>query len=152
ASHLAVRLHRDLDVEEGALVPVRVGRVLVGAPLGPLHRPSELPGKEAEHDVLRVQADLVPEAAPDVLSDEAELVDPDPERGRHPDRAYPGHLVVAVDRPLPHALVVLDERACTFERSRGEAVEMEAVYLHDMVGLGKRLVDVAPAEHAGPDD
>ena len=62
AGHLAVGLHRDLDVEEGALVPVRVGRVLVGAPLRPLHRPAELPREQAEDDVVRVEADLVAEA------------------------------------------------------------------------------------------
>ena len=152
AGHLAVRLHGDLDVEERALVPVRVRRVLVGAPLRPLHRPAELPRQQAEDDVLRMEADLVAEPAADVLGDEPELVDADAERGRHPDRADPGHLVVAVDRPLARALVVLDERARALERRRGEAVEVEPLDLHDVVRLGERRVDVAPLEDARPDD
>ena len=152
AGHLAVGLHRDLDVEERALVAVSVRRVLVGAPLRPLDRAPELPRQEAEHDVLRVQADLVAEAAADVLRDEAELVDPGAERGRHPDRPTPGHLVVAVERPLLGALVVLHERAGALERRRREAVEVEPVDLHDVVRLGERGVDVAPLEDARPDD
>ncbi len=152
AGHLAVGLHRDLDVEEGALVPVRVGRVLVGAPLRPLHRPAELPREQAENDVVRVEADLVAEGAADVLGDEPQLVDPAAQRGRHPDRADAGHLVVAVERPLAGASLVLDERAGAFERRRAEAVEVEPLDLHDVVGLGERLVDVAPVEDAGPDD
>ena len=108
----------DLDVEERALVPVRVRGVLIGTPLGPLHRSAELPRHEAEHDVLGMEADLVPEPAADVLGDEAELVDPGAERRRHPDRPDPGHLVVAVQRPLGGALVVLDEGARALERRR----------------------------------
>jgi hypothetical protein len=118
AEHRPVRLHGHLDAEEGALVAVRVGQVLVGPPLGPLHRPVELPREQAERDELRVQADLVAERAADVLGDEAELVDPDAKRGRHPDRADAGHLVVAVHRPLAGAAVVLDERARALERGR----------------------------------
>ena len=63
-----------------------------------------------------------------------------------------GHLVVAVERPLARALVVLDERAGALERRRGEAVEVEPLDLHDVVGLGERRVDVAPVEDARPDD
>ena len=48
-----------------------------------------------QDDVLRVQADLVAEAAADVVRDEAELVDAGAQRRRHPDRADPRHLVVA---------------------------------------------------------
>ncbi len=145
-------MHADLDVEEPALVAVRVRRVLVGAPLRPLHRPPELARHETEDDVLRVQADLVAEAAADVLRDETELVDPRAQCGRHPDRADAGHLVIAVERPLAGALVVLDERAGALERRRREAVEVELVDLHDVVGLGERGVDVAPVEDARPDD
>ena len=145
-------MHTDLDVEEPALVAVRVRGVLVGAPLRPLHRPAELARHEAEHDVLRVEADLVAEAAADVLRDEPELVDPRAQRRRHPDRADAGHLVVAVERPLRGALVVLHERARALERRRREAVEVELVDLHDVVGLGERGVDVAPVEDARPDD
>ena len=152
AGHRPVLHHADLDVEEPALVAVRVRRVLVGAPLRPLHRAAELPGHQAEHDVLRVQADLVAEAAADVVRDEAELVDPRAERGRHPDRAHARHLVVARERPLAGALVVLDERARALERRRREAVEVELVDLHDVVGLGERRVDVTPVEDARPDD
>ena len=131
---------------------MRVRRVLVRAPLGPLDGAAELPRHEAEHDVLGVEADLVAEAAADVLRDEAELVDPHPQRGSHPDGADAGHLVVAVERPLRGAPVVLDERAGALERGRREAMEVQAVDLHHVVGLGQRLVDVAPLEDAGPDD
>ena len=109
AEHRPVRLHRHLDVEERALVAVRVRRVLVGPPLRPLHGPVQLAREQAARDVLRVQRDLVAEAAADVLGDEAQLVDADAQRGRHPDRADARHLVVAVDRPLPGAAVELDE-------------------------------------------
>ena len=105
---------------------------------------------QTEHDVLRVQADLVAEAAADVLGDEAELVDPGAERRRHPDRADARHLVVAVQRPLGRALVVLDERARALERRRGEAVEVQPLDLDHVVGLGERLVDVAPVEDPRP--
>ena len=142
----------DLDVEERALVAVRVRRVLVGAPLRPLHRSPELPRHQAEDDVLRVQADLVSEAAADVVRDEAELVDPRAERRRHPDRPDAGHLVVARERPLARALVVLDERSGALERRRREAVEVEPVDLHDVIRLGERGVDVAPVEDARPHD
>ena len=58
-------------------------------------RPSFL-RQQAEDDVLGVEADLVSEAAADVCRDEAQLVDADAQRGRHPDRADARHLVVAV--------------------------------------------------------
>src|SRR5205085_5319135 len=61
AEHRPVRLHRDLDVEERALVAVRVRGVLIGPPLGPLDRPLQLAREQAAGDELRVQADLVPE-------------------------------------------------------------------------------------------
>ncbi len=131
---------------------MRVRGVLVGAPLRPLDGPPELPRHEAEDDVLRVQADLVAEAAADVVRDEAELVDARAQCGRHPDRADAGHLVVARERPLARALVVLDERAGALERRRREAVEVELVDLHDVIRLGERRVDVAPVEDARPDD
>ncbi len=99
-----------------------------------------------------MEADLVPEAAADVVRDEAQLVDPGAECRRHPDRADPGHLVVARERPLARALVVLDERARALERGRGEAVEVELVDLHDVICLGERRVDVTPVEDARPDD
>jgi len=90
---------------------VRVRRVLVRSPFRPLHRPIELPGEQAARRVLRVERDLVAEAAADVLADEAQFVDPDAQRGRHPDRTHPGHLVIPVDRPLPGAAVELDDAA-----------------------------------------
>ena len=152
AGHRAVLHDADLDVEEPALVAVGVRRVLVGAPLGPLDGAAELPRQQAEHDVLRVQADLVAEAAADVVGDEAKLVDPGAQCRRHPDRAHARHLVIARQRPLAGALVVLDERARAFERRRREAVEVELVDLHDVVGLGESGVDVAPVEDARPDD
>ncbi len=138
AGHRPVLHHADLDVEERPLVAVRVRRVLVGAPLRPLHRAPELPRQEAEDDVLRVQADLVAEAAADVVGDETQLVDPRAQRRGHPDRADTGHLVVARQRPLARALVVLDERSRALEGRRGETVEVEALDLHDVVGLGER--------------
>src|SRR5262249_58977769 len=101
------------------------GRGLVGAPLGPLDRGVGLAREEATGGELRVQCDLVAETAADVLADEAKLVDADAQGGRHPDRADAGHLVVAVDRPLAGAAVVLDEAARALERRRREAVEGE---------------------------
>ena len=70
AEHRPVRLHGDGDVEERALVPMCVRRVLIGPPLRPLHRPVELAGKEAARGVLRMERDLVAEAAADVLAHE----------------------------------------------------------------------------------
>ena len=149
--HRAVGLHRDGHVEEGALVPVRVRRVLVRAPLRPLHGTVELPGEEAARGVLGMKRDLVAEAAADVLADEAQLVDADTQRRCHPDRADAGHLVVAVDRPLPRAAVELDEAAGALERCGRKAVEVQPLDAHDMVGVGERSVEVAPVEHSRPD-
>ena len=61
-------------------------------------------------------------------------------------------LVVRVDRPLPGAAVVLDERAVALERGRVEAVEVELGDLHDPVGLGDRVVPAAPLVDALPDE
>src|SRR5438093_736900 len=69
AEHRPVRLHGDGHVEERALVAVRVRCVLVGAPLRPLHRPVELAGEQAAGRELRMEGDLVAEAAADVLAD-----------------------------------------------------------------------------------
>ncbi len=118
AEQRAVLLHRHLDVEERALVAVRVRHVLIGAPFRPLHRASELAREETAGDELRMQADLVAEAAADVVGDEAQLVDADPQGGPHPDRADAGHLVVAEDRPLAGRALVLDEAAGALERRR----------------------------------
>ncbi len=98
-----------------------------------------------------MERDLVAEAAADVLTDEAELVDPDSERRRHPDRPHPRHLMVPVDRPLAGAAVEFDKAAGALERRRREAVEMQALDPHDVVGVRERGVEVAPVEHAGPD-
>ena len=152
AEHRAVGFHRHLDVQERALVAVRVGRVLVGAPLRPLHGPVELSGEQAQGDEIRVERDLVAEPAADVLRHDAELVGADPQRRRHPDDPDPGHLMVAVQSPLGGAAVVLDEGPRALERRRREAVEVEAVDLDDVVGLGQRLVEVAPLEGPRPDD
>src|SRR5207249_2376141 len=84
----AVRLHRHLDLLEPALVAVRVRRVLVRPPLRPLDSAIQLAGKQAAGDEVRMEADLVAETAADVLRDEAELVEADPHRRRHPDRAH----------------------------------------------------------------
>ena len=64
--------------------------------------------------------------------------------------AKPGELVVRVDRPLPGAAVVLDERAVALERRRVEAVEVQLVDLDDLVRLGERGVEVAPLVDALP--
>ena len=151
AEHRPVRLDRHLDVEEHALVAVRVRRVLVGAPLGPLHGALQLPREQAERDQLDVRADLVAEPAADVLRDEAELVDPDPQGRRHHDLGEARELVVRVDRPLRGAAVVLDDRAAGLERRGGEAVEVQALDPHDLVRLGERRVVVAVVELARPD-
>ena len=92
--------------------------------------------------------DLVPEAAADVLGDDAQLVGADPHRRRHHDHREPGELVVRGDRPLPGAAVELDERAVELERGRVEAVEMELGDRHDVVRLGEGAVDVAPLPDA----
>ncbi len=130
---------------------MRVRGVLVGAPFGPVDRPVQLPREQAERHVVRVEADLVAEAAADVLRDEAKLVDPGPQRGRHPDRADARHLVIAVQRPLARRLLVLDERTGALERRRAEAVEVELVDRDDPVRLGLRALPVAPVEDAAPD-
>ena len=152
AEHRAVVLDGDLDVVEPALVPVRVRRVLVGAPLRPLDRPLQLAGEQAARGQIRVRRDLVPEAAADVLGDEAELVERHAQRRAHPDRRHAGHLVVAVQRELARAAIVLDQRGRALERGGGEAVEVELLDLHDAVGSLQRAVDVAPVERARPDD
>ena len=72
--------------------------------------------------------------------------------GRHHDRREARELVVPVDRPLPGAAVVLDERAVALERGRVEAVEVELGDLHDPVGLGDRVVPAAPLVDALPDE
>ena len=150
--HRAVGHHRDLGIEEPALVSVGHRLVEVRPPLGPLHRAPELAGEQAERHELRVRRDLVPERAPDVLGDHAQLVGSHPERGRHHDRREAGELVVAGERPLAGTAVVFDERAVRLERRRVEAVEVELRDLDDVVGLGERLVDVAPLPHAGVGD
>ena len=99
-----------------------------------------------------MEADLVPERAADVLRNEAKLVDACAERRRHPDRADTGHLVVAVHRPLARAAVVLDEAARALERRGREAVEVQPLDLHDLVGLGDGALEVAPVEDALPHD
>ena len=149
--HRAVRLDRHFDVEEDPLVPVRVGRVLIGAPLRPVDRSPELAREQAHGDELDVRADLVAEASADVLGDEAELVHPDLQRRRHHDDREAGELVVRVDRPLPRAAVVLDDCAARLQRSRGEAMEVQSLDPHDLVGLGERGVVVAVVEVPLPD-
>ena len=152
AEHRPVVLDGDLDVVEPALVAVRVRRVLVGAPLRPLDRALQLPREQAAGGQLHVRRDLVAEAAADVLGDEAELVERHAQRRPHPDRGDAGHLVVAVQRELAGAAVVLDERGRALERRRREPVEVELLDLHDLVRGLQRAVDVAPVERARPDD
>ena len=81
AEHRPVGLDRHLDVEERPLVPVRVRHVLVGSPLRPLDRAVELAREQAAGGQLRMEADLVAEAAADVVRDEAELVEPERSAG-----------------------------------------------------------------------
>jgi hypothetical protein len=61
-----------------------------------------------------------------------------------------GELVVAVDRPLPGAAVVLHECGVELERRRVEAVEVQLADAHDVIGLGEGAVDVAPVVDAAP--
>ena len=135
---------------EPALVPVRHRLVEVRAPLGPLDGPAELAGEQAEGNELRVRCDLVAEAAADVLGDEAQLVEADPQRRAHHDRREPRELVVRVDRPLPRAAVVLDQRAVALDRRRVEAVEVELVDPHHVVGLVERGAEITPLVDACP--
>ena len=112
-----------------------------------LHRALQLAGEQAERDELRVRADLVAEAAADVLRDEAELVHPDPQRRRHHDDREAGELVVRSGSSTARC------RGCTrrarplrLERRRREAVEVQPLDPDDLVGLGERRVVVAPVE------
>ena len=91
-----------------------------------------------------MRRDLVPEAAADVLRDDAQLVEADPHRRPHHDRREAGELVVRVHRPLARPAVVLDERGVALERCRVEAVEVELADRDDVVRLGERRIDVAP--------
>ena len=150
AEQRAVVLDRDLGLVEPALVAVRHRHVEVGAPFGPLHGPAELAREQAARDELRMRRDLVAEAAADVLRHEAELVEPRAHRRAHHDRGEARELIVRVDRPLPDASVVFDERAVALERSRVEAVEMQLVDLHDLVGLGEGCIEIAPLVGAVP--
>ena len=152
AEQRAVRLDGHLDVLEPALVAVRVRHVLVGAPLRPLDGPPELAREQAARDELRVRADLVAEAAADVLRDEAQLVEAAAHRRPHHDQGEAGELVVRVERPLPRAAVVLDEGARGLERRGREAVEVQLLDADDVVGLGERPVDVAPVVEPVPDE
>src|SRR5205814_7306302 len=113
--------------------------------------PVELSRQQAADGELRMERDLVAEAPADVLADETELVDPDAQGGRHPDRTDARHLVIAVDRPLTGAAVVLDEASGALERRRREAVEMEALDPHHVIGLRECGVEVAPVEDPRPD-
>src|SRR4029077_4952139 len=113
--------------------------------------PVELAGEQAASRVLGVERDLVAEAAADVLADEAQFVDADPQRGRHPDRPHSRHLVGPVDRPLPRAAVELDEASRALERSRREAVEVQPFDADDVVRIFESGVEVAPVEYTGPD-
>ena len=150
AEQRAVRLDRDLDVTEPALGAVGHREVELGPPLRPLDRAVQLPREQAARDELRVRGDLVAEPAADVLGDEAELVDPAADRGRHHDRGEAGELVVREDRPLPGAAVVLDERAVALERGRVEAVEVQLGDLHDVVGLRERRPASCPTRRRPP--
>ena len=67
AQHGAIRHHRHLDVEEGALVAMAAGLVVLGAILGPLHRTLRLARQQGEHADVGVRVDLDPEATADVL-------------------------------------------------------------------------------------
>src|SRR5262245_144547 len=81
--------------------------------------------QQAAGSHLRWTVVLVPEAAADVLGDEPQLVEAAAHRRPHHDRRKPGELVVRVERPLPGAAVVLDERAVALDRRRVEAMEVE---------------------------
>ena len=91
-----------------------------------------------------MRGDLVPEAAADVLRDDAELVQPDSHRRPHHDRGETGELVVREHRPLPGAAVVLDEGAAALERGRVEAVEVQLVDPDDVIRLREGGVDIPP--------
>jgi hypothetical protein len=107
--------HGDLDVTEDPFVAVFA--VCWSVRHSVLARAVDF-REQAERDELRMEADLAAERAADVLRDEAQLV----ETRRKPapsDRADPGHLVVAVHRPLAGAAVVLDERAAVRRRDGG---------------------------------
>ena len=95
---------------------------------------------------------LLPKPPPMSWVTKRSLSIPHADRGRHHDRGEAGELVVRVDRPLPGAAVVLDERAVALERGRVEAVEVQLGDLHDVVGLRDRVLPVAPLVDALPDE
>ena len=95
---------------------------------------------------------LLPKPPPMSCVTKRSLSMPVPDRRRHHDRGEARELVVGVDRPLPGAAVVLDERAVALERGRVEPVEVELGDLHDVVGLRDRVVPAAPLVGALPDE
>ena len=105
-----------------------------------------------QRDELRVRADLVAEAAADVLRDEAQLVEAAAHRRSHHDEGEAGELVVREERPLRRAAVVLDERARGLERRGREAVEVHLLDADDVVRLRERPVDVAVLVEPVPDE
>ena len=95
---------------------------------------------------------LLPKPPPMSWVTKRSLSRPQRDRRPHHDRGEAGELVVAVDRPLAGAAVVLDERAVALERGRVEAVEVELADLDDPVGLGDGVLPAAPLVDALPDE
>src|SRR5262249_50324443 len=125
AEDCPVGLDRDLSFVEPTLVAAGVGRVMLGAPLGPLDKTVELAGEQAANQKVGVPDDFVAEASADVLRDEADLVGARTQRRSHEDEREPRELVVAVERPFAAPAVVRDERSAALDRRRREPVEVE---------------------------
>ena len=152
AQHGAIRHHRHLDVEEGALVAMAAGLVVLGAILGPLHRTLRLARQQGEHADVGVRVDLDPEATADVLGNEVELVDTDPHRRCDDERPEQRELVIGDDANHVRAGVPVHQHRVALDRRRRIAVEVELVDLHDVIGLLQRPIDVAVVVDPFPGD
>jgi hypothetical protein len=111
-------LHGDLDVLEPALVAVRVRDVLVGAPLRPVDRAVELARERQQATKYGCRQILLPKAPPMSCVTKRSLSIPTRSAGAIQIAPTPGHLVVAVHRPLPGAAVELGHAAGALERRR----------------------------------
>jgi hypothetical protein len=152
AEDCPVAHHGHLDVEEHALVAVARRQHVVGAVLGPLHGPAGLLREKRQPRELRIAADLDAERSADVLRAELQPVARNAERGADHERGEHRHLVVRVDLDHLGAGVPVDHRGAALERRRGDAMEVETVDPHDVVGVLERPVDVPVVVHAVPHD
>ncbi len=144
--------HRDLDVDESPLVAMSGCQMVLGSRLGPLDRPAGFPGQQGQGSHLLIGVDLDAEATPDVLNVELELVEAHSQGGLDHRRSKCGELGVGDDLDHVRPRVPVDDGRIALDGSRGEAVEVEPVDLHDVIGVLQGPIDVSPVEHALPAD